>query len=126
LVAAIRGVTTGSYLARIREYEKKEIRPEMDHLRKRLISLTDDYEKRVAEIISAGNNELTDFHARRLVEMAANIIMGYLLLHDAQRDPDYSSSVELFISLVVPENNMRSEYIAGFEEKELGLFKAGC
>jgi len=126
VVAAIRGVTTGSYLVQIREYEKKEIRPEMDHLRKRLISLTDDYEKRVTEIISAGNNELTDFHARRLVEMAANIIMGYLLLHDAQRDPDYSSSVELFISLVVPENNMRSEYIAGFEEKELGLFKAGC
>jgi len=126
VVAAIRGVTTGSYLAQMREYEKREIRPEMDHLRKRLISLTDDYEKRVTEIISAGNNELTDFHARRLVEMAANIIMGYLLLHDAQRDPDYSSSVELFISLVVPENNMRSEYIAGFEEKELGLFKAGC
>lgn len=125
VVAAIRGVTTGGYLTQIRAYEKKEIRPEMGHLRKTLIALTDDYEKCVAGIVSAGNNELTDFHARRLVEMAANIIIGYLMLHDAQREPDYTPSAELFISLSVPENNMRSEYITGFEEKQLGLFKAG-
>lgn len=123
VVAAIRGVTTGGYLTQIREYEKKDVRPEMEHLRKRLISLTADYEKRVTEVVSAGNNELTDFHARRLVEMAANIVMGYLLLHDAQRDTEYASSAELFISLAASENSMRSGYIAGFEEKKLGLFK---
>ncbi len=123
VVAAIRGVTTGGYLTQIREYEKKDVRPEMEHLRKRLISLTADFEKRVTEIVSAGNNELTDFHARRLVEMAANIIMGYLLLHDSQRDTEYASSADLFISLAVSENSMRSGYIAGFEEKKLGLFK---
>ncbi len=123
VVAAIRGVTTGGYLAQIREYEKKDVRPELEHLRRILVTLTDDFEKRVAAVISAGNNELTDFHARRMVEMAANIIMGYLLLHDTQRDSAYAPSAELFISVAVSENNMRSGYIAGFEEKELGLFK---
>lgn len=123
VVAAVRGVTTGGYLAQIRKYEKKDVRPELEHLRKTLINLTADFEKRVAEVVSAGNNELTDFHARRLVEMAAGIIMGYLLLHDSQRDGDYASSAELFISLAVSENSMRSGYIAGFEEKKLGLFK---
>ncbi len=123
VVAAIRGVTTGGYLAQIREYEKKDVRPELEHLRRRLMTLTDDFEKRVTAVVAAGNNELTDFHARRMVEMAANIIMGYLLLHDTQRDSGYASSAELFISVAVSENNMRSGYIAGFEEKELGLFK---
>ncbi|MFZ2287367.1 MAG: acyl-CoA dehydrogenase family protein [Bacteroidales bacterium] len=123
VVAAIRGVTTGGYLTQIREYEQKDIRPELEHLRKTLINLTDDFEKRVAGVVTAGNNELTDFHARRLVEMAAVIIMGYLLLHDAQRDAAYISSAELFISLAVSENSMRSGYIAGFDEKMLGLFK---
>lgn len=123
VVAAVRGVTTGGYLAQIREYQKRDVRPELEHLHKTLISLTDDFEKRVAAVVSTGNNELTDFHARRLVEMAANIIMGYLLLHDAQRDSEYTASAELFISLTVSENNMRSGYITGFEEKELGLFK---
>lgn len=123
VVAAVRGVTTGGYLSQIRDYEKRDVRPELEHLRKTLITLTEDFEKRVAEVVSAGNNELTDFHARRLVEMAANIIMGYLLLHDAQRDAEYTASAELFISVSVSENNMRSGYIAGFEDKELGLFK---
>ena len=123
VVAAVRGVTTGGYLAQMREYEKTELRPEQDHLRRMLITLTDDYEKRVAEVVAVGNSELTDFHARRLVEMAANIIMGYLLLHDAQRDPYYASSAKLFVSLAVSENRTRSEYIKGFEEKELGFFK---
>ena len=123
VVAAIRGVTTGGYLAQIREYEKIDLRPEMEHLGKELKELTDDFEKRVAQVVAEGNNELTDFHARRLVEMAANIIMGYLLLHDAQRDPLYASSAELFISLARTENMVRSDYIASFEEKQLGLYK---
>jgi len=124
VVAAVRGVTTGGYLAQMREYEKMELKPEVEHLRRTLITLTDDYEKRVEEVVAAGNSELTDFHARRMVEMAANIIMGYLLLHDAQRDPSYDTSAKLFVSLAVSENGTRSAYIRGFEEKDLGFFKA--
>ena len=123
VVAAVRGVTTGGYLAQMREYEKLNVRPETEHLRKALITLTDDFEKTVHSVVSAENNELTDFHARRMVEMAANIIMGYLLLHDAQRNHDYTSSADLFISLAVSENSTRSQYIAGFDEKDLGVFK---
>jgi hypothetical protein len=123
VVAAVRGVTTGGYLAQMREYEKAEVRPEMEHIRKTLAGMTDDFEKTVAAVVSAGNNELTDFHARRMVEMAGNIIMGYLLLSDAQRDAEYAGSAELFVSLAIAENSMRSEYIRGFDEKELGRFK---
>ena len=123
VVAAVRGVTTGGYLAQIREYEKKELRPELDHLKKTLLVLTGDLEKSVAQVVAAGNNELTDFHARRLVEMAANIVMGYLLLHDAQRDAAYSSSAGLCIELAVSENKVKSEFIGSFQEKTLGLYK---
>jgi hypothetical protein len=49
--------------------------------------------------------------------------MGYLLLSDAQRDAEYAGSAELFVSLAIAENSMRSEYIRGFDEKELGRFK---
>ena len=123
VVAAVRGVTTGGYLGQMREYAKREVRPEMEHLKKQLAALTDAYEKCVAKVTATGNNELTDFHARRMVEMAANIIMGYLLLHDAQRDPAYTSSAELFLPVAVSENSTRADFIASFEEKELGLYK---
>ncbi len=123
VVAAIRGVTTGGYLAQIRKYEEHKLRPELEHLRKELTVMADDLEKRVAQVLEAGNSELTDFHARRLVEVSANIIMGHLLLLDAQRDNEYASAAELFISQIIPENRMRSEYIRSFEEKQLGHFK---
>ncbi|MHC1732777.1 MAG: acyl-CoA dehydrogenase family protein [Bacteroidales bacterium] len=123
VVAAVRGVTTGGYLAQMREYAKREVRPEMEHLKKQLAGLTDAYEKCVAGVTATGNNELTDFHARRMVEMAANIIMGYLLLHDAQREPAYTSSAELFLPIAASENSTRADFIASFEEKELGLYK---
>ena len=123
VVAAIRGVTTGAYLAQMSEYEKMTVSPETEHLHRRLRELTGEYERTVALVVAAGNNELTDFHARRLVEMAANIIMGYLLLSDSQRDETYAASAGLFIALSVAENKMRADYISGFEEKELGLFK---
>lgn len=123
VVAAIRGVTTGAYLAQIREYEKMTVSPEAEHLHRSLTELTEEFERTVAFVVAAGNNELTDFHARRLVEMAANIIMGYLLLSDSQRDETYAASAGLFISLSVAENRMRAGYISNFEEKELGLFK---
>jgi len=124
VVAAIRGVITGGYLAQIREYEKMDVAPELKHVHRSLMSLTEEYEQTVAKVVSAGDNELTDFHARRLVEMASNIIMGYLLLSDAQRDDEYSNSTEIFVSLSVAENRMRADYIDSFEGKELGLFKA--
>jgi 3-(methylthio)propanoyl-CoA dehydrogenase len=37
----------------------------------------------VGLVTGTGDNEYLDFHSRRLVEMAGNIIMGYLLLKDA-------------------------------------------
>jgi 3-(methylthio)propanoyl-CoA dehydrogenase len=38
-------------------------------------------------VLEGKNNELIDFHARRLVEMAGYIIMGYLLLQDTANQP---------------------------------------
>jgi len=123
VVAAIRGVTTGGYLTQIREYEKMNVSPEMEHVRSDLKTMTDEYERIVSKINAAGNNELTDFHARRLVEMASNIIMGYLLLADSQRDASFANSAEIFVELSVAENKMKADYIDHFDAKELGLFK---
>ncbi|HNW48331.1 MAG TPA: Acyl-CoA dehydrogenase C-terminal domain-containing protein, partial [Bacteroidales bacterium] len=82
VVAAQRYVTNGSYLTQIREYEKIEVKPEYEQLKKILSEMTDQYQKAVEKVIE-GDNEFIDFHARRLVEMAAHIIMSYLLLSDA-------------------------------------------
>ena len=71
VVAAIKGVTTGSYLSRIREYEEMQVNPELDHLKKKLARMTATYEEAIALVTENEDQEFVDFHARRLVEMRA-------------------------------------------------------
>jgi 3-(methylthio)propanoyl-CoA dehydrogenase len=123
VVAAIRGVTTGVYLSSIKEFEEIKLKPEFDFLRKILISMTAEYDSTANFVISIGDAELLDFHARRLVEMAGNIIMGYLLLLDANKNEDFRNSAEIFIKKGISENRQKQEYIRATELKDLGMMK---
>jgi alkylation response protein AidB-like acyl-CoA dehydrogenase len=123
VVAAIRGVGSGAFMNYIREYEAQKIKPEFDFIKRRLVIMTDQYEKAVNFVQRTKDNELFDFHARRLVEMAGNIIMGYLLINDADRSDDYKKSAEIFSQFALAENHERFKYIENFDLKDLGLFK---
>ena len=123
VVAALRGITAGGYLAQIREYEMTEIKPELQTYRRILISMTEEYEEAVNRVVAVGDNEYTDFHARRLVEMAGNIIMGYLLMLDTNRNHEYWKSLEVFLKISRAENKERSERIRISNINDLGKFK---
>ena len=123
VVAAIRGVTTGGYLNRIREYEAMELRPELHGFRRILIGMTEEYVHTVKTVVDVKDNEYIDFHARRLVEMAGHIVMGYLLLLDTQRDEMFKTSTEIYIKMGKAENVARAEFIHGFSLDDLGAYK---
>ncbi len=123
VVAAIKGVTTGAYLAKINEYQKTEISSELGYLQRILVAMTADYEATVKIVVDTKENEYIDFQARRLVEMAGNIIMGYLLVLDAHKDDRFKNSAVVFIGKAQAENRSFSEYIQKFELKDLGIFK---
>ena len=127
VVAAIRGVTTGAYLKQIRYYEAQELRPEFEYIRRDLIDMTAEYEEAVNNVIaindSEDNNDYLDFNARRLVEMAGYIIMGYLLLNDSMRDADNEKFASLIVKTGKSENIKMANYIKNFELKDLGFYK---
>jgi 3-(methylthio)propanoyl-CoA dehydrogenase len=123
VVAAVRGITAGGYLTQIRNYEMTEIKPELQTYRRILISMTEEYEEAVNMITSVGDNEYIDFHARRLVEMAGNIIMGYLLMLDTNRNHEYWKSLEVFLKVSRAENKERAERIRFSNINDLGKFK---
>lgn len=123
VVAAIRGVTTHGYLNRIREFEAMPLKPELHSFRRILIGMTEEYEKTAQQVIQVKDNEYLDFHARRLVEMAAHIIMGYLLLLDTERNDSFRISTENYIRMGRSENRARAEYISNFSIDDLGFFK---
>ncbi len=123
VVAAIRGVDNKGYLNQIREYEKEEINDEVDYLKHKLVKMTDDFEQAVSEVKEKGDREFADFHARRLVEMAGNIIMGYLLLINSNSNDDYKKYAEIFIKRTFAENKEKLEYILHSNLKDINLFQ---
>jgi 3-(methylthio)propanoyl-CoA dehydrogenase len=123
VVAAIRYVGNGNYLKMIKDYEAIQIKPELDYLKHSLLKMTEQYQKTVQKVQEAENNELFDFHSRRLVEMAGNIIMGYLLMFDANRNDKYKKSAEFFIRIGRTENTQKVSFVNYFDLKDLSLYK---
>lgn len=123
VVAAIKGVTTEVFLQRIKEYEKESLRPELVFMRKSLIRMTEEYEQTVRNVIELKDEELIDFHSRRLVEMAGNIIMSYLLVLDAMRDEEYQNAAEAFLKRAEANNKEKVYYINLTESRDLGIIK---
>ena len=122
-VAAIRGVTTNIFLDQIKQYDSEISKNET--LKGTLQEMTAQYEEIVQKVINTDYPDYLDFHTRRLVEMAGNIIMGYLLLLNGQRDEKFNRSAKLFILLVRSENLEKFDYIQNFEVENIELYK-GC
>ena len=123
VVAAIRHVTTGTYLAQMRVYAERPVKPELEGLKKRLIALTDLYEKTVASVVETKNNEYIDFHARRMVEMAGYIIMSYLLLNDASHNDElFRKSAEVYFNYTQAEVKKNASFIQNFNIDELAFY----
>ncbi len=76
-VAAIRYVTNGSYSATLRDYEQVPCSEEMQPLMDRIKEMTNKFEACTNAVKEAQNQELLDFVARRLYEMAAVCIMSH-------------------------------------------------
>ncbi len=123
VIAAIKGVTTGLFLNRIKEYGRESLPPELVFLRKILMKMTEEYEMTVQNVVDMKDDELLDFHARRLVEMAGNIIMGNLLVLDAKRDPDYEHVAEAFIKRAEANNKEKVYYIHNTDPRDIGVIK---
>jgi alkylation response protein AidB-like acyl-CoA dehydrogenase len=123
VVAAIRHVTTGTYLARIREYESVACKPELDDLKRKLAGMTDIYEELTADVTATKDNEYIDFQARRLVEAAGHCVMGHLLLQDADRDERFRRPAEVYVNYGQAEVNKIQAFIKDFDREDLGYYK---
>ncbi|MBR1774177.1 MAG: acyl-CoA dehydrogenase family protein [Bacteroidales bacterium] len=124
VVAAIRGVVQGGYLARIKEYEAMEVKPEFAEMRKTLVALREDFEKCVEKINAFGStSEAHEFNSRRLVEIAGYLLMAHLLIIDANRNDMFLSSAKLFVKHAQEKINERKSFIDNFCEEDLQAYK---
>lgn len=123
VVAAIRHVTTGTYLSRLREYEAMEYKPELSSLKQDLVAMTDTYEQLVTKVTEAKDNEYLDFLARRLVEAATHCVFGYLLLQSAHTDDSFLSSTQVYLHYAKAEMHKIRSFIENFSIEDLKAYR---
>lgn len=124
VVAAIRHVTTGTYMNLINDYAAQEYAAELKPLQDKLAAMTTLYAEAVEKVTSLKDAEYTDFHARRLVEIAGHIVMGYLLLNDATRCADFTKSANVYVRYGEAEVNRHSKFINEFTVADINNYKA--
>lgn len=123
VVAAIRHVTTGTYLNQINAYAAEVYAPETSELKERLVKMTALYEEALKTVVDNKNTEYTDFHARRLVEMAGHIIMGYLLLGDTTRNEKFLKSANVYVNFGEAEVEKHHKFIMSFKPDGLENYR---
>lgn len=122
VVAAIRHVTTGTYLNYMRDCEAMEVAAEDQAIKDMLIGLTNQYADAVATVDACKEPGYIDFMARRLVEMAGHIIMSYLLLGDAQRTANFRTSLNVYAKYAQSEVSKHIEFINKFNVEQLANY----
>jgi len=123
VVAAIKSVGNGLFQKVLLDFSTRKIKPDLDFLKNILMKMTDQFSKSVEKVNEHNDDELYDFHSRRLVEMAGNVIIGYLLLFDANRNDIFRKSAEIFIRNARAENIEKVSFINNFDTKDLGSYK---
>lgn len=105
VVAAMKGIASGAYLKQIETYDASaaeglaaQPNAEMQHSLDVLHKATEQY-KRLYELAAAEGttSERFEHSTRALTEVLSNIIMGYLLLLDSQRDARFLKSCKYFV-----------------------------
>ena len=69
--------------------------------------MTSTYEKVVESVKLNEDEEFLNFHSRKHVEMAGNIIIGHLLLFGYQIDVKFNNTAELFIKSGMASNEQK-------------------
>ncbi len=105
VVAAMKGIASGAYLKQIESYDGRaaeglaaQPNAEMQHCLDVLRKATGLYSKLYDLAAAEGTtSERFEHSTRALTEVLSNIIMGYLLLLDSQRDTRFLKSCKYFV-----------------------------
>ena len=119
VVAAIRHVTTGTYTGLIESYKELGYSGALAPLAGILDKLTEAYKLAVEKVTAAQDQKLLDFMARRLVEMAGNFIMGYLLLQSAKVEERFTATATVYVKMAQSLVASHCDFIANFDAAQL-------
>ena len=125
VVAAVRYITNGTYLAIMKEMLETPVSDKLQPLKVRIAELVDLYEEALNKVNSDENQEQHDFLARRLYDMTAEIIMSLLICIDASKAPElFEKSANVYVRMAEEDVIGKAAYIKAFKAEDLKNFVA--
>ena len=125
VVAAVRYITNGTYLAIMKEMLETPVSDNLQPLKVRIAELVDLYEEALNKVNSEENQEQHDFLARRLYDMTAEIIMSLLICIDASKAPElFEKSANVYVRMTEEDVIGKAAYIKAFKAEDLKNFVA--
>lgn len=125
VVAAVRYITNGTYLAIMKEMLETPVSDNLQPLKVRIAELVDLYEEALNKVNSDENQEQHDFLARRLYDMTAEIIMSLLICIDASKAPElFEKSANVYVRMTEEDVIGKAAYIKAFKAEDLKNFVA--
>lgn len=124
VVAAIRHVTTETYTNLIEEYLNTEVDQRLEGTRNTIKEMFKAYTETLAKVEEVKDDQYVSFVARRLVEMAADVVMSSLLLLDANRNEMFDKSLEVYVKMAQADIVKHADFIANFRVEDMEAYKA--
>ena len=123
VVAAIRYVTNGSYLAQMREFEEAVVSDEFKAIQVRAKAMADKFEEATNRVKEAADPAFHDLCARHLMEMAASVIMLHLLLHNANENAElFGKSVRVYANFVEAEIAKHHTFVMNLSPEDVATY----
>lgn len=110
VLAAIGGIISGVVFERLDDYEKDYDFSDIDAFHKAQ-ELRKYLQKAINFIKEKGDKSYQEFHERRLVEIANDVLISYLLCIDALKSDRKKIIAHLFIAKALPRCKGKMEYI---------------
>lgn len=124
VVAAIRHVTTETYTNLIEEYLNTEVDQRLERTKNTIKEMFKAYTETLAKVEEVKDDQYVSFVARRLVEMAADVVMSSLLLLDANRNEMFDKSLEVYVKMAQADIVKHADFIANFRVEDMEAYKA--
>ena len=124
-VAAIRYVTNGFYGEVINDLlAETEIAEQYAGLKERVVKMAEKYNAAVAKVVDLKDDEFKDFCSRHLYEMAADTVMGILILRNATQCPElFEKSAKVYVRYAAAEVEKHADFVADAQPADLDNYR---
>lgn len=123
VVAAIRHITTGTYHNILEEYQKVEVKPELQSMKEEIAKMNERSKKLIEHVTSFKDQEMLDFQARRLVEATGHSVFASLLMISANEDNSFTKSANVYLNYAKAELDKIETFINNFKAEELAYYR---